>query len=94
VLFSSEWVDASEAQAMGLAWKVVAATDVLEEAQALAQRFAVHPLASLMATKRVLAATFSPAVAASLDREDAEFDVLLATPEHRAAIDAFVDGSS
>ena len=32
VLMSSEWIDADEAKAMGLAWKVVPADDVLDEA--------------------------------------------------------------
>ncbi len=90
VLMSSAWVDAAEAKDLGLAWKVVPADDVLDEAVTLAETFAVHPLGSLVATKRLLSATFAPAIAAGRERENAEFDVLLETPESRAAVGAFV----
>jgi enoyl-CoA hydratase/carnithine racemase len=90
VLMSSAWVDAEEAKALGLAWKVAPAEDVLDEALALARAFAVHPVESLVATKRLLSATFSPAIAAGRERENAEFDVLLESPASRAAVDAFV----
>ena len=59
VLMSSEWIDAAEAKAMGLAWKVVPADDVLDEALAHARRFAVHSLDSLVACKRLISATFA-----------------------------------
>jgi len=90
VLMSSAWVDAAEAKALGLAWKVVPAADVLDEALALAEAFAVHPLDSLVACKRLLSATFTPAIAAGRQRENTEFDVLLKSPTSRAAVGAFV----
>ena len=90
VLMSSEWVDADEAKAMGLAWKVVPADDVLGEARVHARRFAVHPLDSLVACKRLISATFAAPIADGRQRENAEFDVLLETPASRAAVAAFV----
>jgi uncharacterized protein len=90
VLMSSEWLDASEAKDLGLAWKVAPADQVLDEALVLARCFAVHPLDSLVAGKRLLSATFTPAIAAGRERENAEFDVLLESPESRAAVGAFV----
>ena len=93
VLMSSEWVDAAEAKAMGLAWKVVPADDVLDEAWALARRFAAHPLDSLVACKRLISATFAAPIAAGRQRENAAFDVLLETPASRAAVAAFVSPS-
>jgi enoyl-CoA hydratase/carnithine racemase len=90
MLLSSEWIDAAEAKAMGLAWKVVPSDEVLDEAVALARKFALQPLGSLVASKRLIAATFADSVAAGRRRENAAFDVLLETPEHRAAVDAFV----
>jgi enoyl-CoA hydratase/carnithine racemase len=90
VLMSSEWIDAADAKAMGLAWKVVAADDVLDEAMAHARRFAVHPLDSLVACKRLISATFAAPIADGRQRENAEFDALLDTPASRAAVDAFV----
>jgi enoyl-CoA hydratase/carnithine racemase len=92
VLMSSEWIDAAEAKAMGLVWKVVPADNVLVEALALARRLAVHPLDSLMASKRLISATFAAAVADGRRRENAAFDVLLETPDSRAAVARFVSG--
>jgi enoyl-CoA hydratase/carnithine racemase len=90
VLLSSEWIDADEAKAMGLAWKVVPDDDVLGEALALARKLAVHPIGSLVASKRLIAATFADSVASARRRENDAFDILLEVPEHRAAVDAFV----
>lgn len=90
VLLSSAWVDAAEAKAMGLALKVVADDELLAETQVLAQQIASQPLESLVASKRLLSATFAAAISAGRDRENAEFDVQLASPEHRAAVDSFV----
>jgi enoyl-CoA hydratase/carnithine racemase len=89
MLMSSEWIDASEAVSMGLAWKVVPTENVLTEALVHASRIAVHPLASLVATKRLISQTFSAAVTAGRNRENAAFDVLLNEPESRAALGAF-----
>ena len=90
VLLSSEWIDAAQAKELGLAWNVVPADDVLDEAMALARTISVHPLDSLVATKRLLSATWATAIADGRVREDAEFDVLLSSPDHRAAVGAFV----
>ena len=90
MLLSSEWIDAAEAKALGLAWKVVSSDAVLDEATALARRIAIHALDPLVAAKRLISATFAPTVAAGRDRENAAFDVLLARPESRAAVGAFV----
>jgi hypothetical protein len=68
--------------------------DVLEEALALAGKLAVHPLEALVASKRLIAATFTDAVAAGRQRENAAFDELLETPENRAAVAAFLSGRS
>ncbi len=89
VLLSSEWVDADLAKEIGLAWKVVPQGAVVEEAQGLAGRLAVHPRSSLVASNRLLTATFATAISAGRNRENAQFDVLLASPEHRAAVAAF-----
>ena len=69
---------------------MVPAADVLDEALALARAFAVHPLESLVASKRLLSATFTAPIAEGRARENAEFDVLLESPESRAAVGAFV----
>jgi enoyl-CoA hydratase/carnithine racemase len=89
MLMSSEWVDAGEAQSMGLAWKVVPDDELLAVAADHAHRLAIHPLTSLVASKRLIAATFEHAVAEGRTRENAAFDVLLPAPECRAAVAAF-----
>lgn len=90
VLLSSAWVDAAEAKELGLAWRVVPAEDVLADALALAEAFAVHPLESLVASKRLLSATFTQAIAGGRQRENAKFDALLGSPASRDAVSAFV----
>ena len=40
---------------MGLAWRVVSPDRLLDEALGLARRLAVHPVASLVASKRLIA---------------------------------------
>lgn len=89
MLMSSEWVDANDARSMGLAWKVVPDADVVAETLDHARRIAAHPLPSLVATKRLIAATFAGAISAGRARESQAFDALLSTPENRAAIAAF-----
>ncbi len=89
MLMSSEWIDATEAQVAGLAWKVVPDAALLTEALDHARRLAVHPLASLVASKRLIAATFTRAVAEGRHRENEAFDMLLRASESRAAIAAF-----
>ena len=89
MLLSSEWIDADEAKSNGLVWKVVPDDDVLEEALVIAQGLAQHPLESLVASKRLLTAPFSTALAEARTRENAAFDVLLNAPAHREAVAAF-----
>ena len=74
---------------MGLAWKVVPDDELLAVAADRAHRLAIHPLSSLVASKRLIAATFEHAVAEGRTRENAAFDVLLPAPERRAAVAAF-----
>lgn len=89
LLMSSEWVDAHEAREMGLAWKVVPDGEVVAVALDHARRLAVHPLSSLTASKRLLAATFARGVTEGRARENLAFDTLLSAPESRAAVAAF-----
>ena len=89
LLMSAEWVDAVEAYAMGLAWKVVPDTDVLSVALDHARRLAIHPLSSLTASKRLIASTSAAAISDGRARENVAFDALLHTRESRAGIAAF-----
>jgi enoyl-CoA hydratase/carnithine racemase len=90
ILLSSAWIDAAEAKSMGLALKVVPDDELLAEVHELARQLAAQPLESLVASKRLLSATFAAAISAARDRESAAFDVQLSSPEHRAAVDSFM----
>jgi enoyl-CoA hydratase/carnithine racemase len=90
MLMSSEWVDAANAVSTGLAWKAVPDGDVLAVTLDHAHQLAVHPLASLVATKRLLVDGSRDTIAAARRRENAQFDALLSSPASRAAVASFV----
>jgi enoyl-CoA hydratase/carnithine racemase len=92
LLLSSEWLDAPDAAAMGLAWKVLPDDEVLSVAMDHARQLATHSLASLVASKWLISSTFAKAIATGRDRENAAFDQLLRAPESSKAIRAFAAG--
>lgn len=77
LLMSSEWVDAAEAQRMGLVWKVCPPEELLTEARRHADVLAKRPIASLMAVKQTMAAPMRPGIAAATARENEQFAVLM-----------------
>jgi enoyl-CoA hydratase/carnithine racemase len=76
-LLGGEWMSAEEMVAAGLALRVCPAESLLADTVALAQRLASFPLASVMATKRLMLAGQAAAVADALARENAAFAELL-----------------
>jgi enoyl-CoA hydratase/carnithine racemase len=80
LLFTSEWIDAQGAVAAGLARAMHPHDRLLAEALALGARMATHPLASLVATKRLLVDGALDAVEAAVARENAAFGDLLRAP--------------
>lgn len=91
VLFSSEWVTAEEAVELGIAWRVCEPDAVLDDAFAAAQTIARMPIASLMATKRLMLDSQLPAIARSRELENAAFADLLGGPASREALQAFAE---
>jgi enoyl-CoA hydratase/carnithine racemase len=91
VLLSSGWVGAEELVACGLALEVVPAGEVVERTLDLARAIAARPLASLVATKRLMLDAQLPGVRGARQREDAAFAELLGAGANRAALDAFGD---
>jgi enoyl-CoA hydratase/carnithine racemase len=85
-LYTSRWISADEAVSSGLALRSVPADQLLAEAQALAHEIAGMPLASLVATKRLLLDAHADAVQAARAREDAAFAVLLKDQGAAAAV--------
>ena len=88
-LFSARWVDADEALHIGLAYRKVAASELMDQALALAGEIAAMPVASLMATKKLMLDARVPASQAARARENAAFGPLVGGPANREAVAAF-----
>jgi enoyl-CoA hydratase/carnithine racemase len=80
VLFTSAWLDATQAVEYGIALEQCPDAEVLERAMALAREIATAPLGSLRAIKGTMLATHRDEVLAARAREDAAFAALLGLP--------------
>lgn len=92
LLLSSEWVDATEAHAMGLVWKLVEPDQLLAEAHRHAALLATKPISSLVACKRVIVEPLRDPIAAARERENHAFTELLGGPANNEALAAFAEG--
>ena len=79
-LLTSEWISAADAVGSGLALRVCAPEELLPATIDLAQRIAVHPDASVRATKALITASRREAVADARRREGAAFAEILSAP--------------
>ena len=77
MLLTGGWMGAQQAQRSGLAWKVTSRIGLLEEALAVSDAIAAHPLDALLATKRLLLGARADAVRAAHEREQREYGPLL-----------------
>jgi enoyl-CoA hydratase/carnithine racemase len=91
VLLSSEWISAEECQRIGLAWKICAPDDLLDEAMAHATVLATKPIASLVESKRTIIAALAEPVAEARARENAAFARLMGTPANVEALAALAE---
>jgi len=89
LLMSSEWVDAAEAQRMGLAWKVCEPDELLPEARRHAEILASQPISSLIAVKQTIVAPSRAEIAAATAREIAHFVELLGAAANADALAEF-----
>ena len=89
LLMSSEWVDAAEAQRMGLAWKVCEPDDLLPEARRHAEILASRPISSLIAVKQTIVEPSRAEIAAATARENAHFAELLGAAANADALAEF-----
>lgn len=89
LLMSSEWVDAAEAQRMGLAWKVCAPEDLMADARRHAEILASRPISSLMAVKQTIVEPSRAEIAAATAREIAYFAELLGAAANADALAEF-----
>ncbi len=89
LLYTASWIDAAKAVEIGLAWKLTPKGQVLDEALELAQEIAAMPIASLVATKKLLLDARLDAIRAARNRENVSFGRLVGGPANREAIAAF-----
>lgn len=89
VLFTSTWLDATQAVEYGIAFAAHPDADLLANTLELAASIATAPLAALRAIKQAMLAAEGPAIVAARAREDAAFAELLGGADTRAALDAF-----
>ncbi|MCV7153545.1 enoyl-CoA hydratase/isomerase family protein [Mycolicibacterium pyrenivorans] len=89
LLLSSEWVDAAEAQRMGIAWKVCEPDDLLPEARRHAEILASRSIPSLVAVKQTIVDPYRTGIAEATERENAHFMELLGGAANAAALADF-----
>lgn len=89
LLLSSEWVDAAEAQRMGIAWKVCEPEDLMPEVRRHAEILASRSIPSLMAVKQTIVDPYRAGIAAATERENAHFMELLGGAANAAALAEF-----
>ncbi|MEQ8858889.1 MAG: enoyl-CoA hydratase-related protein [Pseudomonadales bacterium] len=89
LLYTARWIDAATAVDWGLASRLCAPDQLLPETLALAREIAAMPVASLVATKKLLLGARLDAVRAARAREREEFAALLGGPANREALAAF-----
>ncbi len=92
LLLSAEWVDAAQALAMGLVWRVCEPDDLLPEARRHAAVLAARPISSLVAVKKAMTAPLRDGVDAARERENAAFAELMGGPANLEALSAFAEG--
>lgn len=92
LLMSSEWVDAAEANRMGLVWKVCAPGELLAETRRHAEILAAKPVSSLIAVKQAMADPVRPGIAEARAREDGYFAEMMGSAANAAALAEFNDG--
>jgi enoyl-CoA hydratase/carnithine racemase len=76
-MLSSEWIEASSALDMGIAWRVVADEDLVDETDRVAGILASRDPAAVAATKRLLVSGRADIVREAMDREAAEMRTLI-----------------
>ncbi len=92
LLFTGDRIRADAAVELGIANRVVAHDDLLDEALALAQRIAAMPSFALRETKRVVQLGIERSIGGVVEAAAEAEREAMATPEHRARVEAMVQG--
>ncbi len=88
-IFTAEWLSAEDAVACGLAWKVSAPDELLDDALTVARKIGAMPVDSLQTTKRLMVAGRLDAVRAAREREDQEFVRMVGSEANQQALAQF-----
>jgi 2-(1,2-epoxy-1,2-dihydrophenyl)acetyl-CoA isomerase len=89
--FTSDRIDAQEAQRIGLVNRVVPAAELTDAVQSLAQQLAALPTRAIGLTKRAFNHSVMPDLADWLDYEAHLQDIAGRTDDHREGVAAFVE---
>lgn len=89
LLYTAAWIDAKQAVELGIAWRSFPRERLLEEAMQVADEIAAMPIASLIATKKLLLDARLGSVRAAREREIVVFNRLAGGPANQEAIAAF-----
>lgn len=89
--FTNEPLDAQQALEYGLVNKVVPASELIDESEALAQRLAQGPTKAIGLTKRAFNRAVLPNLAQSLDYEAHLQEIAGSTEDHQEGLTAFME---
>ncbi len=91
LMLTGDTIDAPAALVCGLVTKVVPAEQLMDEARAFAQRFAVNPAMTLRLTKRLVRESAHMSLSTSLEMAAAYQALAHYTKDHDEAVNAFLD---
>ena len=89
MFFTGEFVDAAEAQRIGLVNKVFPDETFLEDVEKIARKIARGPSLPIRMMKRAIYQGVRNDLRSNLDTISSHYAVVTASPEHRAAVEAF-----
>jgi len=89
LLYTASWIDAARAVEIGLAWRICPPDELVDQALSIAREISTMPVASLVATKKLLLEARLDAMRDARKREDQRFGALVRGPACREALAAF-----
>ncbi len=91
MFWGGEFVDAREAERIGLVNRVLPDAELMVYTMALAKRLAAGPRQAIRATKRLLRQGLESDLATSLDQASTTYGVMASSADHAEAVAAFLE---